>query len=49
VCEAPTESRWKSGSGSENGLLGVVRRGSVLERMGLAVREVAERNWSCAC
>jgi len=39
------ESR-KSGSVSAKGFVGFVRPGSVLERMGLAVKLFAERNWN---
>jgi len=39
--------RRKSGSVSENAFVDLLRPGSVEERMGLAVRLLAERNWNC--
>lgn len=37
-------SRRKSGSVSANGFVGLVRPGSLLDRIGLAVKLLAERN-----
>lgn len=47
VCEGPMWERRKSGSVSENAFVDLLRPGSVEERMGLAVRLLAERNWNC--
>jgi hypothetical protein len=39
--------RRKSGSVSEKAFVDLLRPGSVEERIGFAVRLLAERNWNC--